>query len=63
MTQEIRSNQSNAPIAGGPDMKIEVMIIPVSDVERAKEFYQRLGWRLDATLTGVVQLTPQGSAC
>jgi catechol 2,3-dioxygenase-like lactoylglutathione lyase family enzyme len=45
------------------DMKLEVVVIPVSDVERAKEFYQKLGWRLDATPPGVVQLTPPGSAC
>ena len=45
------------------DEKLEVVIIPVSDVDRAKEFYQRLGWRLDATPPGVVQLTPRGSGC
>jgi catechol 2,3-dioxygenase-like lactoylglutathione lyase family enzyme len=45
------------------DMKVEVLIIPVADVERAKEFYTtRLGWRLDATPPGVVQITPHGSA-
>jgi catechol 2,3-dioxygenase-like lactoylglutathione lyase family enzyme len=44
-------------------MKIEVVVIPVSDVERAKEFYQRLGWRVDVTPPGVVQLTPPGSSC
>ena len=33
--------------AGTVDMHLEVMIIPVSDVDRAKQFYQRLGWRLD----------------
>ena len=50
------------------DMKLEVEIIPVSDVERSKQFYQRLGWRLDddvAPVDGVriVQFTPPGSAC
>ncbi|WP_433381864.1 VOC family protein [Actinoplanes sp. CA-142083] len=45
------------------DMKLEVVIIPVADVDRAKEFYGRLGWRLDHTPPGVVQLTPKGSAC
>jgi catechol 2,3-dioxygenase-like lactoylglutathione lyase family enzyme len=45
------------------DMKIEVIIIPVTDMDKAKEFYQRLGWRLDQTPPGVVQLTPHGSAC
>jgi catechol 2,3-dioxygenase-like lactoylglutathione lyase family enzyme len=45
------------------DMKLEVEVIAVSDVDRAKEFYQRLGWRLDVTPPIVVQLTPPGSAC
>ena len=50
------------------DMKLEVDIIPVSDVERSKEFYKRLGWRLDndvAPANGVriVQFTPPGSGC
>lgn len=48
------------------DMKLEVVVIPVSDVDRAKEFYQKLGWRLDADFPGddgfrVVQFTPPGS--
>jgi catechol 2,3-dioxygenase-like lactoylglutathione lyase family enzyme len=50
------------------DLRLEVVVIPVSDVDRAKSFYQRLGWRLDADLTSgdgrrVVQLTPPGSPC
>ena len=50
------------------DMKFEVVVIPVSDVDRAKEFYERLGWRLDADFaTGddfrVIQFTPPGSGC
>ena len=50
------------------DTRLEVAVIPVSDVDRAKEFYQGLGWRLDADFDfggGVraVQLTPPGSAC
>ncbi|GAA1364125.1 VOC family protein [Catellatospora chokoriensis] len=47
------------------DMKLEVVVIPVSDVARAEEFYGRLGWRSDQTPpgSGVVQLTPHGSAC
>lgn len=45
------------------DMKLEVVVIPVSDVDRAKEFYGRLGWRLDQTPPGIVQFTPPGSAC
>jgi len=52
---------------GKVDTKLEVQIIPVSDVDRAKQFYQRLGWRLDddvAPLDGlrIVQFTPPGSA-
>src|ERR1700743_1382950 len=48
------------------DMHLEVQIIPVSDVDRAKEFYERLGWRLDddvAPMDGlrIVQFTPPGS--
>jgi catechol 2,3-dioxygenase-like lactoylglutathione lyase family enzyme len=48
------------------DMKFEVSLIPVSDVDRAKEFYTRLGWRLDDDLVmgddfRVVQITPSGS--
>ena len=51
---------------GQVDMKLEVQIIPVSDVDRAKEFYERLGWRLDddvAPMDGlrIVQFTPPGS--
>jgi catechol 2,3-dioxygenase-like lactoylglutathione lyase family enzyme len=49
------------------DLKLEVVVIPVSDVDRAKGFYQGLGWRLDADFAAgeswrVVQLTPPGSA-
>ena len=50
------------------DMKLEVVVIPVSDVDRAKEFYGGLGWRLDADRAAgdnfrIVQLTPPGSDC
>jgi catechol 2,3-dioxygenase-like lactoylglutathione lyase family enzyme len=50
------------------DLKLEVIVIPVSDVDRAKEFYANLGWRLDADFAGAdgsrgVQFTPPGSAC
>jgi catechol 2,3-dioxygenase-like lactoylglutathione lyase family enzyme len=45
------------------DMKVEVVVIPVSDVDRAKEFYGKLGWRLDQTPPGIVQFTPHGSWC
>jgi len=50
-------------IVAGVDMKLEVVIIPVSDVDRAKEFYKKLGWRLDVTPPFVVQFTPLGSWC
>jgi catechol 2,3-dioxygenase-like lactoylglutathione lyase family enzyme len=45
------------------DVKLEVVIIPVSDVDRAKDFYLKLGWRLDQAPPGVVQITPHGSGC
>ncbi|HEX3469838.1 MAG TPA: VOC family protein [Silvibacterium sp.] len=50
------------------DMKFEILVIPVSDVDRAKEFYGRLGWRLDADFASgndfrVIQFTPPGSGC
>jgi catechol 2,3-dioxygenase-like lactoylglutathione lyase family enzyme len=50
------------------DMKLEVLIIPVSDIDRSKDFYSRLGWRLDAdVVTGddfrLIQFTPPGSGC
>src|SRR5207244_6068284 len=50
------------------DMKFEIVVIPVSDVDRAKEFYTKLGWRLDADYDNgkdfrVIQFTPPGSGC
>jgi len=50
------------------DMKLEIVVIPVSDVDRAKEFYGRLGWRLDAEFASgddfrIMQFTPPGSGC
>jgi catechol 2,3-dioxygenase-like lactoylglutathione lyase family enzyme len=46
-------------------LKLEVIVIPVSDVERAEQFYRKLGWRQDVTPpgSGVFQFTPHGSAC
>ena len=48
-------------------MKLEVVVVPVSDVDRAKHFYGGLGWRLDADLAGdefhIIQFTPPGSPC
>ena len=62
--QSVTSTISAEP----PELKLEVVIIPVADVDRAKRFYTSLGWRLDADfVTGeewrVVQLTPPGSPC
>jgi catechol 2,3-dioxygenase-like lactoylglutathione lyase family enzyme len=65
-TKQARSNETitDAGIAT-VDMKLEAIVIPVSDVERAKEFYTKLGWRQDVTPpgSGVFQFTPRGSAC
>jgi catechol 2,3-dioxygenase-like lactoylglutathione lyase family enzyme len=49
--------------AGKVDMKLEAIVIPVSDVDRSTDFYRRLGWRQDVTPPGVVQFTPPGSGC
>lgn len=61
-------NQKQSAVAAMVDMKLEVVIIPVSDVDRAKVFYVGLGWRLDADFpishdVRVLQLTPPGSSC
>jgi predicted enzyme related to lactoylglutathione lyase len=47
------------------DMKVEVVVIPVSDIDRATQFYLRLGWRQDVTPRGscIVEFTPHGSSC
>ena len=66
------SGVANEAVSGASaakvDMKFEVIVIPVSDVDRAKEFYGRLGWRLDADYDNgkdfrVIQFTPPGSGC
>jgi catechol 2,3-dioxygenase-like lactoylglutathione lyase family enzyme len=58
---------TRVPSAAKVDMKLEVVVIPVSDVERAKRFYLNMGWRLDADFAHgdwrVLQVTPPGSAC
>ena len=56
------------PGVGQVDLKLEAVVIPVADVDRAKEFYTSLGWRLDADFPfdngfRVVQFTPPGSGC
>ncbi len=58
---------STPPVKAG-EFKLEVMVVPVADVDRAKEFYASLGWRLDADLARgddlrIVQFTPPGSGC
>jgi catechol 2,3-dioxygenase-like lactoylglutathione lyase family enzyme len=66
---EVRSdNATDKAVAAKVDMKFEIVVIPVSDIERAKEFYGRLGWRLDADYDNgndfrVIQFTPPGSGC
>ncbi|HKW47972.1 MAG TPA: VOC family protein [Gemmatimonadaceae bacterium] len=60
---------SNTAVSNGQvDTKLEVVVLPVSDVERAKRFYEKLGWRLDGDFSNgkdwrAVQLTPPGSPC
>ncbi len=59
---------TDTPTAATVDLKLEVVVIPVSDVDRAKRFYGSLGWRLDADFAfdngfRVVQFTPPGSGC
>jgi len=65
MTTGIDSDNAGPTAVGTVDMKLEVIVIPVSDVDRAEKFYQRLGWRQDVTPpgSGVFQFTPHGSAC
>jgi catechol 2,3-dioxygenase-like lactoylglutathione lyase family enzyme len=65
-TQTIHEDATQAHTAATVDQKIEVVVIPVSDVERAKRFYGSLGWRLDADFASgdswrLVQMTPPGS--
>ena len=62
------SQQKVEPVVAKIDMKLEVVVIPVSDVDRAKEFYARLGWRFDrefrfANGLRAIQFTPPGSGC
>src|SRR5438876_4349530 len=71
MTQAQRAREADRiekPGVARVDTKLEVVVIPVSDVDRAKDFYAGLGWRLDAEFAAgesfrVVQLTPPGSPC
>src|SRR6476469_7966841 len=56
---------SNTAVPVRLDMKLEVVVIPVSDTDRAQKFYSSLGWRQDVTPpgSGVFQFTPPGSGC
>ena len=67
-TREQLGTSAGTAAAHGIDMKLEVVVIPVSDVDRAKRFYGSLGWRLDADFARgeefrLVQFTPPGSSC
>jgi catechol 2,3-dioxygenase-like lactoylglutathione lyase family enzyme len=60
-----KDEAANSQTVAGIDMKLEAVVIPVSDADRAKEFYAKLGWRLDADRAGdnfrLIQFTPPGS--
>ena len=65
-TTEARTDNTTTETVGKVDLKLEAVVIPVSDVDRSKKFYGRLGWRLDADFGfdngfRVVQFTPPGS--
>ena len=67
-TQTTVGHATHIPTAAAVDLKLEVVVIPVADIDRAKRFYEGLGWRLDADFTNgnhwrVVQMTPPGSPC
>ncbi len=67
-TQTISADAAHTPTAATVDQKLEVVVIPVADVDRAKRFYEGLGWRVDADFAygdqwRLVQLTPPGSPC
>jgi catechol 2,3-dioxygenase-like lactoylglutathione lyase family enzyme len=68
VTDVNRKATGEAPKSRGLDLRLEIVVIPVSDVDRAKVFYAKLGWRLDADFASadgwrVIQFTPPGSAC
>jgi catechol 2,3-dioxygenase-like lactoylglutathione lyase family enzyme len=67
-TQTKQEDATPIRTAAGTDLKLEVIVVPVSDVDRARRFYESLGWRLDADFTNgddwrLVQMTPPGSPC
>ena len=67
-TAVVSNEAASSAKAATFDMKFEIVVIPVSDVDRAKQFYTKLGWRLDADYDNgkdfrVIQFTPPGSGC
>jgi len=67
-TQTVHEDATHIGTPATTDLKLEVVVIPVSDVDRAKRFYEGLGWRLDADFASgddwrLVQMTPPGSPC
>jgi catechol 2,3-dioxygenase-like lactoylglutathione lyase family enzyme len=64
----VEESSAGAPPVKAGEFRLEVVVLPVSDVDRAKDFYEGLGWRLDANVTTddgfrLIQLTPPGSGC
>ena len=67
-TYEVQTSDASQASVATVDMKFEIVVIPVSDIDRAKAFYAKLGWRLDADYDNgsdfrVIQFTPPGSGC
>jgi len=67
-TQTLNDNATELGAGAPVDLKLEVVVIPVADVDRSKRFYEGLGWRLDADFANgdhwrLVQMTPPGSPC
>src|ERR1700691_3017352 len=65
-TKAVRSEETTG--VARVDMKFEIVVLPVSNIDRAKDFYAKLGWRLDADYASgdvfrVIQFTPPGSGC
>jgi len=67
-TDATGTSSAPAPAVQPGELRLEVLVLPVSDVDRAKRFYEGLGWRLDADIAAgedfrIVQFTPPGSGC
>jgi len=67
-SEESSESAAGAPSVEAGEFRLEVVVLPVSDIDRAKGFYEDLGWRLDANVATddgfrLVQLTPPGSGC